>query len=61
MYFIGAMKNIFGLVPAFNKMLQHAKYPEMYDLAEFLVDLEEIIKSHFHIMDGVVAMEDLIL
>lgn len=57
MFFTGAMKNIFGLVPAFNKVIQHAKYPDRYVLAKFFVDLEETIKPHFHIMDGIVAME----
>jgi uncharacterized protein (DUF362 family)/NAD-dependent dihydropyrimidine dehydrogenase PreA subunit len=57
MYFTGAMKNIFGLVPAFNKALQHARYPDRYHMAEFFVDLEEAIKPDFHIMDGIVAME----
>jgi uncharacterized protein (DUF362 family)/Pyruvate/2-oxoacid:ferredoxin oxidoreductase delta subunit len=57
MLFTGAMKNIFGLVPAFNKAIQHARYPDMSQMAEFFVDLEEAIKPHFHIMDGIVAME----
>ena len=53
----GAIKNIFGFVPAFNKALQHVKYPDRYKFGEFFVDLEETIKPHFHIMDGIVAME----
>jgi uncharacterized protein (DUF362 family)/NAD-dependent dihydropyrimidine dehydrogenase PreA subunit len=53
----GAIKNIFGFVPAFNKALQHVKYPDRYKFGEFFVDLEEAIKPHFHIMDGIVAME----
>jgi uncharacterized protein (DUF362 family) len=56
-YFSGAMKNIFGLVPGFNKMVQHAKFPDRYGLAEFFVDLEEAVKPHFHIMDAIVAMQ----
>jgi uncharacterized protein (DUF362 family)/Pyruvate/2-oxoacid:ferredoxin oxidoreductase delta subunit len=53
----GAIKNIFGFVPAFNKAMQHVKYPGRYKFGEFFVDLEETIKPHFHIMDGIVAME----
>jgi uncharacterized protein (DUF362 family)/NAD-dependent dihydropyrimidine dehydrogenase PreA subunit len=53
----GAIKNIFGFVPAFNKAMQHVKYPDRYKFGEFFVDLEEAIKPHFHIMDGIVAME----
>ena len=57
MFFTGAIKNIFGLVPAFNKAVQHVKYPDRFKLSNFFVDLEESIRPHFHIMDGVVAME----
>jgi uncharacterized protein (DUF362 family)/NAD-dependent dihydropyrimidine dehydrogenase PreA subunit len=53
----GAMKNIFGFVPAFNKAMQHVKYPDRYKFGQFFVDLEEAIKPHFHIMDGIIAME----
>jgi uncharacterized protein (DUF362 family) len=53
----GAMKNIFGFVPAFNKAMQHVKYPDRYKFGKFFVDLEEVIKPHFHIMDGIVALE----
>jgi uncharacterized protein (DUF362 family)/NAD-dependent dihydropyrimidine dehydrogenase PreA subunit len=57
MFFTGAMKNIFGLVPAFNKVMQHIKYPDRFKLGKFLVDLEEAVHPDFHIMDGIVAME----
>jgi uncharacterized protein (DUF362 family)/Pyruvate/2-oxoacid:ferredoxin oxidoreductase delta subunit len=57
MYFTGAMKNIFGFVPDMNKALQHVKYPNRESLAEFFVFLEEAIRPHFHIMDGIIAME----
>jgi len=53
----GAIKNIFGFVPAFNKAMQHVKYPDRYKFGEFFVDLEEAIKPHFHIMDGIIALE----
>jgi uncharacterized protein (DUF362 family)/Pyruvate/2-oxoacid:ferredoxin oxidoreductase delta subunit len=53
----GAIKNIFGFVPGFNKAMQHVKYPDRYKFAEFFVELEEVIRPHFHIMDGIVAME----
>jgi uncharacterized protein (DUF362 family)/NAD-dependent dihydropyrimidine dehydrogenase PreA subunit len=57
MIFSGAMKNIFGFVPAFNKAKQHVKYPDRYKFGKFFVDLEEVIKPHFHIMDGIIALE----
>ena len=57
MIFTGAIKNIFGFVPAFNKAMQHVKYPDRNKFAKFFVDLEETIKPHFHIMDGIMALE----
>jgi ferredoxin len=51
------MKNIFGFVPGFNKAMQHVNYPNRYKFARFFVDLEEAVRPHFHIMDGIVAME----
>lgn len=57
MYFTGAIKNIFGLVPGFAKVFQHTRFPDRKKLAEFFVDLEETLRPAFHIMDGIVAME----
>lgn len=57
MFFTGAIKNIFGFVQGFGKIRQHTRYPDRYKLAEFLVDLEEVVKPHFHIMDGIIALE----
>jgi uncharacterized protein (DUF362 family)/ferredoxin len=57
MILTGAIKNIFGLVPEFNKALQHVKFPDRFRLAKFLIDLEDALKPDFHIMDGIVAME----
>ena len=57
MFFTGAIKNIFGLVPGFNKVIQHTRYPDRYKLGKFFVDLEEAVRPHFHIMDGIMALE----
>jgi uncharacterized protein (DUF362 family)/NAD-dependent dihydropyrimidine dehydrogenase PreA subunit len=57
MIFSGAMKNIFGFVPGFNKAIQHLNYPDRHKLGKFFVDLEETVKPHYHIIDGIVAME----
>lgn len=57
MIFTGAIKNIFGLVPGFTKVFQHLKFKDKYGLAGFLLDLEEVLRPQFHIMDGIVAME----
>ena len=57
MHYTGAMKNIFGLVPGFNKAIQHSRFPNKLKMADFFVDFEEVIKPHFHILDGIIAME----
>jgi len=57
MFFTGAVKNIFGLVQGYEKIVQHARYPDRFKLAGFLVDLEEVVRPHFHIMDAITALE----
>lgn len=57
MFFTGAIKNIFGLVPGLTKGLQHVRFSDRDKLAGFFVDLEETLCPQFHIMDGIIAME----
>ncbi|WP_446899308.1 DUF362 domain-containing protein [Clostridium sp. LBM24168] len=53
----GAVKNIFGCIYGFNKGLSHAKYQNADRFAKMLCDLNKMLKSRLHIMDGIVAME----
>jgi uncharacterized protein (DUF362 family)/NAD-dependent dihydropyrimidine dehydrogenase PreA subunit len=55
--FTGAIKNMFGLVPGFNKAQFHLRFPKPRDFAEALVDIFEIAKPRLTIMDAVVGME----
>jgi uncharacterized protein (DUF362 family)/NAD-dependent dihydropyrimidine dehydrogenase PreA subunit len=57
MIFSGAIKNIFGFVPGFYKAMQHVNHPDRNRFGKFFVDLEEAVKPHFHIMDGIIALE----
>ncbi len=57
MYFTGAMKNLFGLVPGLAKSAFHLRFPEPADFAAMLVDLVLAAKPAFSLMDGIVAME----
>lgn len=57
MYFTGAVKNLFGLVPGLNKSRFHMNYPEKEDFAALICDLYETVKPDYAIMDAITAME----
>ena len=56
-YFTGAIKNTFGLVPGFSKVQQHAYHRDRNSFSTFLVDLAEAITPHFYLMDGIIGMD----
>ena len=57
MYYTGAIKNLFGLIPGLNKSRFHMNFPEKEDFAAMIVDLFQAAKPDFAIMDGILAME----
>ncbi|MDR0302415.1 MAG: DUF362 domain-containing protein [Treponema sp.] len=57
MYYTGAMKNIFGLVPSVTKSPYHVRYPTREAFASMIVDLNIAVKPVYAFMDAVVAME----
>ena len=57
MYYTGAVKNLFGLVPGFEKGAFHLRFPARSDFAAMLADLAIAAKPDFALMDAVVAME----
>lgn len=57
MYFTGAVKNLFGLVPGIPKSTYHVKYPDRDDFGEMLLDLLETVKPSYALMDGIIGME----
>lgn len=57
MYFTGAMKNLFGLLPGLDKAGFHMRYPDPLDFARMIVDLNRAVKADYAIMDGILAME----
>lgn len=57
MYFIGAMKNLFGCVPGLQKSQFHLRFPERQRFGQMLTDLNLALRSHFSLMDGIVGME----
>jgi uncharacterized protein (DUF362 family)/Pyruvate/2-oxoacid:ferredoxin oxidoreductase delta subunit len=58
MYYTGAMKNLFGLVPSIKKSSFHVRYPSRESFASMIVDLNTAIKKPVYaFMDAVTAME----
>ena len=55
--YTGAIKNMFGTVPGFNKTLFHANCQNPRDFAAALVDVWELTKPELNIIDAVVGME----
>lgn len=57
MYYTGAIKNLFGMIPGLKKSRFHLNYPQKEDFAALIVDLFQALKPSYAIMDGISAME----
>jgi len=57
MYFTGAIKNQFGLIPGLSKSPYHMMFPGRQNFAQMLVDLHTAVKPDFAFMDGIISME----
>jgi uncharacterized protein (DUF362 family)/Pyruvate/2-oxoacid:ferredoxin oxidoreductase delta subunit len=57
MYYTGAMKNLFGLIPSAAKSPMHVRYPSREAFASMIVDLNLAAKPHYALMDAIVGME----
>jgi len=57
MYFTGAMKNLFGLIPLLAKSTFHVRFPKRETLASMIVDLNLAVKPAYAFMDAIVGME----
>ena len=57
MYFTGAIKNQFGLLPGLTKSPYHMRFPGRSDFAKMIVDLHIAVKPDFAFMDGIISME----
>ncbi|RXE57020.1 Thylakoid associated protein [Methanoculleus taiwanensis] len=53
----GAAKNLFGLIPGFEKPAFHFRFRDEAQFGRMLVDLNELVKPRLQIMDAVVGME----
>jgi len=57
MYFTGALKNNFGLIPSLAKSPLHARFPGRESFAAMIVDLNLAVKPAYAFMDAVTGME----
>ncbi|HAK46881.1 MAG TPA: FeS-binding protein [Spirochaeta sp.] len=57
MYFTGAIKNQFGMIPGLLKSSFHMMLRNRADFAAMIVDLHQSLKPDFAFMDGIVSME----
>ncbi|MDN7024601.1 DUF362 domain-containing protein [Methanoculleus sp. FWC-SCC1] len=53
----GAAKNLFGLIPGFEKPAFHFRFQDEADFGRMLVDLNELIRPRLQVMDAVIGME----
>jgi len=57
MYYTGAIKNIYGMIPGLRKARLHVRFPEREQFARMITDLNVLIKPSLAIMDAITAME----
>jgi len=57
MYYTGAMKNNFGIIPSMVKSALHVRFSSREAFASMLVDLNMAIKPGYAFMDAIVGME----
>lgn len=52
-----AVKNLFGLIPGFDKLGYHSTLPKIEDFSSMLFRLAEVVRPKLTIVDGIVGME----
>jgi len=57
MYFTGALKNTYGLIPGFIKAYHHGIYRDMDSFGKFIVELNKAVTPHYFLMDAIMGME----
>jgi uncharacterized protein (DUF362 family)/NAD-dependent dihydropyrimidine dehydrogenase PreA subunit len=56
-YLTGAVKNLFGVLPGFDKPGYHARMRTVDNFADVLLDVALFVKPALNVMEAVVAME----
>jgi uncharacterized protein (DUF362 family)/Pyruvate/2-oxoacid:ferredoxin oxidoreductase delta subunit len=52
-----SIKNLYGVIPGKIKGYYHVKFQKKEDFSDLLLDLHEVIKPTFTIVDGIIGME----
>ncbi|MDZ7330929.1 MAG: DUF362 domain-containing protein [candidate division KSB1 bacterium] len=55
--YTGAIKNMFGSIPGFQKSEYHKQHPKVEQFAEIIVDVFQAVQPRLSIMDAVEMME----
>lgn len=55
--YTGAIKNLFGTIPGFQKAVLHKHHPHPRDFSRVLVDVYSFVQARLHLMDGILGME----
>lgn len=55
--YTGAIKNMFGSIPGFQKSEYHKQHPKVEQFAEIIVDVFQAVQPQLSIMDAVEMME----
>jgi len=55
--YTGAIKNLYGGLPGFQKSRFHKQYSHPQNFSRILVDIFSLIRCAFHLMDGILGME----
>lgn len=57
MYFTGAVKNLYGLIPGVIKAAYHSQHPSQQQFARLLADLAQMAWPDLSVLDGVIGMD----
>jgi len=55
--YTGAIKNLFGTIPGFQKATLHKLHPNSKSFSRVLVDIYSCVRARLHLMDGILGME----
>ncbi len=55
--YTGAVKNLYGTLPGFQKARFHKTLPQPGQFSRILVDLYALVRPALHVMDGILGME----
>ena len=55
--FTGAVKNLFGVIPGYEKPAYHAKFHDLARFSEMLLDVLGFVKPDLAVIDGIIGLE----